>query len=148
MSFKGDCEATPGLVGAARPGLQALQAPDRARVSKRAGTQLTHSVDVDTALRATLPNAARWDYAVAQKSAQAEHVHWIEEHPASGGASISEMQAKLAWLKGWLPGTALLAYPRTVVWVASGRSSFTSRDPKIKALAQQGLQFAGGHLLV
>ena len=117
-------------------------------MSKRDSTVLTHGVDADTALRSTLPNAPRWDYAVAQKVAQGEHVYWIEVHPASGGASISEMQNKLAWLKRWLPGTPLLAYPRTVVWVAAGRSSFTSRDPKIRSLAQQGLQFAGGHLVL
>ena len=107
---------------------------------------MTHGIDLDGALSARLPNDARWDYGVARKVDGGEQVYWIEVHPASGGASLHEMQNKLTWLRRWLAGTALNAYPRELVWVASGKSAFTGRDPKIKALALQGLRFAGGHL--
>jgi hypothetical protein len=150
MSFKRDCDATPGLAGAAKPGLQALNAADRGRVSPGPGTKLTHGIDVDGALSASLPNDARWDYGVARKVgggvSGGEQVHWIVVHPVSGEASLQEMQNKLTWLRRWLAGTALNAYPRQLVWVASGKSAFTGRDPKVKALALQGLRFAGGHL--
>ena len=146
MSFKRDCDTTPGLAGAAKPGLQALNAADRARISPGPGTKLTHGIDLDGALSDRLPNDPRWDYGVARKVGEGEQVYWIEVHPASGGASLHEMQNKLTWLKHWLAGTALHAYPRELVWVASGKSAFTVRDPKIKALALQGLRFAGGPL--
>lgn len=146
MSFKSDCEATPGLAGTTQTGLKALRQPDRAHITKKRGTALTTSIDLDAALRDAMPNDPRWDYGIAQKSGDGEAVQWVEVHPASGGANLTEMQNKLAWLKRWMAGTPLTAYPREFIWVASGKSAFTTRDPKIKALAAQGLRFAGGHL--
>ena len=148
MSFASDCDALPELVDASKPGLQALNAQDLAHVSKRPTTTLTTSVDIDTAYRASQPNAARWDYGVAQKQNGKELIHWIEVHPAGGANSISHMQSKLRWLRDWLHGKPLAAYPRAVVWVASGKSAFNARDPKIRTLALAGLQFVGGHYAI
>ena len=144
MSFESDCEAVPELIAASRPGLQALNPRDRAHVRKRPKTVLTTGVDIDTALRTTQPNAARWDYGIAERWGRAEIVHWIEVHPASGGQNLAQMQSKLNWLRSWLHGKPLARYPRAVVWVATGRSGFNARDPRLKALAQAGLRFAGG----
>jgi len=148
MSFQSDCDAVAELAGASRRGLRALNALDAPHVSKGRFTRLTTSVNIDTALRASQPNAARWDYGVGQRSGDEEIVHWIEVHPASGGNCVSEMQHKLRWLRVWLHGKPLAEYQRRVVWVASGKCAFNSRDPKLKALAQMGLRFAGGHYTV
>jgi len=148
MSFKSDCDAVPALNGASKPGLQALKAGDAAHVSKRPGTVLTTSIDLDQALQPSLPNAARWDYGVGQRHGRAEIVHWIEVHPAGGGNNMSEMQNKLAWLQAWLSGKAMGSHEQRVVWVASGKSAFNARDPRLKALAQSGLRFVGGHYTV
>ena len=148
MSFLSDCDAVPELLGASKPGLQALNAQDVAHVSKQPTTVLTTGIDIDTALTASQPNAARWDYGVAQKQGGQEIVHWIEVHPASGGNSIAQMHSTLAWLKAWLHDKPLAAHPRAVIWVASGKSAFNARDPKLKALAQAGLRFAGGHYAI
>ena len=113
---------------------------------------MTTSIDLDLALQRSLPQAARWDYAVGQRMGRAEIVHWIEVHPASGGNNMTQMQNKLAWLQGWLQGwladKALGRHERRVVWVASGKCAFNARDPRLKALAQSGLRFVGGHSAV
>lgn len=109
---------------------------------------LTTSIDVDSALRTAQPTAARWDYGVGERRKQREVVHWIEVHPASGDATITQMKNKLQWLRGWLHGKALADIERQVVWVASGRSAFNARDPRLKALARAGLHFAGEHYVI
>lgn len=148
MSFASDCDAVPELAGASKRGLRALNAQDVAHVSKRRATKLSTSVDIDTACKASQPTAARWDYGVAQRQGTREIVHWIEVHPAGGGNNVSQMQNKLNWLRGWLHGKPLANYERQVVWVASGKSAFNARDPQLKALAQAGLRFAGGHYAI
>lgn len=148
MSFASDCNAVPALVGASLPGLQALKAADAAHISKRPSTVLTTSIDLDQALQPGLPNAARWDYGVGQQQGHAEIVHWIEVHPAGGGNNMTEMRNKLTWLQAWLSNKAVGRHERRVVWVASGKSAFNARDPRLKQLAQSGLQFVGGHCAV
>lgn len=143
MSFASDCDAIAELAGASRPGLHALNPPDRVHVAKRTQTVLTTGVDVDRALKTSQPAAARWDYGIAERHRGAEKVHWIEVHPASGLHCIAEVHGKLTWLKSWLHGKTLAAYPRAVVWVATGKSAFNARDPKLRALARAGLRFVG-----
>ena len=125
-----------------------MSAQAAAHVSKRRGTRLSTSIDIDTAFKPSQPTAARWDYGVGQRQGEREIVHWIEVHPASGGNSISQMQNKLNWLRGWLHGKPLSIYERQVVWVASGKRAFNARDPRFKALAQAGLRFAGGRYAI
>lgn len=146
MSFAADVAATPNLGGTLCKGLGALEATDKTHITVGPSVKLTGSVNVDLALKPSQPNAARWDYVVGQKRGKAEHLHWIEVHPASGGGNIGEMQAKLNWLKSWMDPALLGAYPRQVVWIASGRSAFNSRSPEIRKLASQGLIFVGNHL--
>ncbi len=145
MSFLSDCNAIAELAGASKLGLQALNAQDAAHLHKRPASVLTTSIDIDSALRPSQPNAARWDYGVGERRNQREIVHWIEVHPASGDANITQMSHKLQWLRGWLRGKALADIDRRVVWVASGKCAFNARDPRLKALASAGLHFAGGH---
>ena len=148
MSFLNDCDAIDELRGASKPGLQALNAQDAVHVHKLPDTVLTTSIDVDSALRPSQPNAARWDYGVGERRNQREIVHWIEVHPASGDANITQVARKLKWLRGWLHGKALADRERQVVWVASGKSAFNARDPRLKTLARAGLHFAGGHYAI
>lgn len=148
MSFASDCDGLPELLGASKRGLSALKAQDVAHVSKRRTTKLSTSIDIDNACKASQPMAARWDYGVAQRQGEREIVHWIEVHPAGGGNNISQMHNKLNWLRGWMQGKAIANYERQVVWVASGKSAFNARDPQLKALAQAGLRFAGGHYAI
>jgi hypothetical protein len=95
-----------------------------------------------------VPAAPRWDYAVCarQEGHDDLRIHWIELHPAGSGNNVAEVEAKARWLLAWLKGKPLDAYQRRLVWVASGKAAYTSRDPKLKAAAQRGIEFAGGHL--
>lgn len=146
MSFAADVAATPHLADALRTGLGALEAADRTHITVGASVKLIGSVNVDLALKQSQANAPRWDYVVGQKHDHTEFLNWVEVHPASGGGSIGEIQAKLSWLKAWMGSTLLGAYPKQVVWVASGRSAFNNRSPEIRKLANQGLVFTGNHL--
>jgi hypothetical protein len=141
--------ATPALAMAYRPGLRALKRADAAHVSAPHPIRLTGSVNLDDALTATLPNAARWDYAIGHHPRMGEEaILWVEIHAASGGNHLHEMDAKVIWLLGWLRADApAMSYtPRRIIWVASGRSSFGGNDPKLRALRNRGLEFVGGHL--
>ena len=145
MSFKADLVDALGD-GAFHKGLGALNPADSGHVSCARPRELVGSAHVDAALAATLPNAHRWDYLVGKTARNVITAHWIEVHPASSTKNIAEVERKLRWLSGWLHGNPLGQYPKDVVWVASGKSTYNMRSPAIKALAAKGCRFVGGHL--
>lgn len=146
MSFKNSVDGALGA-GVCKNGLGGLKATDANHVSVSSPRSLLGSADVDASKKAADPNGARWDYLIGLKRGSQDHACWVEVHPAGGGNNVTEVANKLAWLRALLHAEpALAAYPRDVVWVASGRSAFNARSPQIKALASQGCRFAGGHL--
>lgn len=145
MSFKAGVVQVLGN-GAFHKGLRALKPADAGHVSCGRPRELAGSADVDAALATAFPNAHRWDYVIGQSVGKSVHTHWIEVHPASSTGNIAEVERKLAWLSGWLQGNPLGQYPKVVVWVASGKSTYNTRSPAIKALAAKGCRFVGGHL--
>ncbi len=145
MTFQADVAQVLGA-GAFRKGLQAMKAADSGHVSVMRPMELLGSANVDQSLAAALPNAARWDYLVGRSQRRHHLAHWIEIHPAGGDANVREVMKKLAWLTGWLRGNPLAAYPRDIVWVASGKSAFNVRAPAVRTLAARGCRFVGGHL--
>jgi hypothetical protein len=146
MSFSSSVKATPHLEHSLKKGLGALTAADSAHITVGAAVKLLGSINLDASLREAQPNDARWDYLVGQKAGSREQLHWIEIHPASGTGNIGEMEAKLRWLAAWMRTTPLASYPKQIVWIASGKSAFNSRNPGLRALASRGLRFVGGHL--
>lgn len=146
MSFKKSVDEVLGH-GVCKRGLGGLKAADAAHVTVATPRALLGSADVDEARTAADPNGSRWDYLIGLRRGSQHHACWVEVHPASGCNNVTEIERKLDWLKAFLhEAPALAAYPRDVVWIASGRSSFNARSPQIKALASQGCRFAGGHL--
>ena len=145
MSFKA---VVMQSLGAAHfhKGLGALKQVDVGHISSDRPRELLGSADVDAALAAALPHAHRWDYVVGTGTGKAVTAHWIEVHPASSTKNMTEVERKLVWLSTWLRGNPLAQYPKDVVWVASGKSTFNTRSPAIKALAARGCRFVGGHL--
>ena len=131
---------------ALRKGLRAMRAADSTHVSALRPRELLGSANVDQALAEVMPNAARWDYLVGRSRGGHHQAHWIEIHPAGSDTNIGEVKRKLAWLTGWLRENPLAAYPRDIVWVASGKSAFNVRAPAVRALAARGCRFVGGHL--
>jgi len=56
---------------------------------------------------------------------------------------VKVVLAKLHWLQTWLEadGKLLTQFECDFVWVSSGATSFTSTAPKVKLIAQHGLQY-------
>ncbi len=103
MNFRRAVSETSEICDAWRPGLQALKAADRPRVTALNTRSLSGSVDLDGALVGKHPGANRWDYGIGSKrpGAGGEYVYWVEVHPASD-REVAAMLRKVSWLKGWL----------------------------------------------
>ncbi len=145
QSFRAAVEQCTPLRSHLRDGLKALRRRDRLRVRCVEPRRIVGSVDLDAAMRTTLPNAPRWDYGVGHASdAAGDCAHWIEVHPASA-REVDVVERKLIWLKQWLGDNvrALRGLPRRFVWVASGRTSLSPTSPDRKRLAQLGLVHVG-----
>jgi hypothetical protein len=157
MTFEEAVSGTPHLEAAYRRGLGALRRRDREKLGVARGAKVSGSIDLDSSLEETHPQSNRWDYGIAILPAkQRQQIIWIEVHPASSN-HVSEVLRKLSWLRGWLRSDAPLlnemteaerSSPRSVrgrfVWVASGGVSLAPSTPQRRAVAAQGLEFAGG----
>lgn len=146
MSISNAVEATPHLAGQWKPGLQALRAEDKPHIQPENPRALTGSVDVDSALMATEPNAHRWDFGIGYQHANRERecIYWVELHTASD-SEVNRVLDKLRWLRAWLRGDGhrLAAFEREFVWVSSGATTFTLNAPKQKQFAVLGLLHSG-----
>jgi hypothetical protein len=137
---------TKHLKDAWRPGLQALRAKDRPHIAPEDPQQLQGSVDVDSALSSSQPNANRWDFAIAYQHSnrKSEFIYWVEIHTA-GDKEVKVVLKKLAWLRRWLAndGKLLDQFECAFVWVSSGATTYTLDSPQRKRLAQLGLELKG-----
>jgi len=146
MTFRQAVEATPVLAGALQSGLGAVRAAHKERILAEDTRRIQGSVDIDSALKSTHPNDARWDYAVGHRhrNGQVDTVYWIEVHPANS-REVKAVLSKLQWLRSWLKGSAprLGGMPKEFIWISSGKTSFTLTSPQQKQLALQGLRHVG-----
>ncbi len=153
MDFKEAVETTPNLKGKWRVGLNALRAEDKQHVSfeQTNSEHLRGSVDVDTALLESEPNANRWDFAIGYKhhNRREEFVYWVETHTGSD-SEIKVVLRKLNWLLKWLrkDGKELAGFDRQFVWVPSGATSFSKGSTQVRQLAEKGLYYSGSKLRV
>jgi hypothetical protein len=145
MTFSQAVNRTPSVQGHLKPGVKALSRVDRRRVACD-GRRLRGSVDIDAALRVSLPNDARWDYAVGVQKGGNDHVVWIEVHPASSH-HVDEVLSKARWLLRWLAASApvINGLPRRFCWIATGTVSFSRGSPQARRLAGMGLRFPVKH---
>ncbi len=145
MIFQDAVTRTRGLEDAYRAGLQALKKAHRARIDCATPESLAGSVDLDSALASSHPDAARWDYGVGLRDGRGrETVTWLEVHPATSRGA-EEVCRKHRWLTQWLDVSAplLKKMPRQFVWVASGNVHIPLNSPHRRRLAAQGIRFAG-----
>lgn len=138
-TFKNVVEATPDISSGYRGGLQALgtnskkiNAPDMRLVGG--------SVDIDGCTKNLYPEEPRWDYAFDYNG----EVFYVEVHPACE-CNISEMEAKLKWLKNWLKTKAPEIEKRTATrcpycWVHSGGMRIPQTGSSYRRLAKLGLR--------
>jgi len=150
MRFKDAVARSNDVRNAFQPGLQALSATDRDKMSCANTRKISGSLNLDAAVELLYPNAARWDYGIGIKKTEAkDKAIWLEVHPADAN-QVQKMIDKLAWLKKWLNNSAqnLMGITESgspYVWVASGRVSFQKTSPQTKKLALAGITFPREH---
>ena len=151
MTFRQAVGQTPRLKGTWKAGLGALRAEDKPHIKPEDPKRLRGSVDVDTALQQSEPNAHRWDFAIAYQHTNRtnEFIYWVETHTGSDN-QISTVLDKLAWLKKWFRagGRTLAKFAREIVWVASGPTTFTKGATQVKILATKGVRYSGSVLRI
>ena len=149
MKFRRAVEGTPDVANAYRPGLQAVPPVDRRRMTCSKAAKLAGSINLDEAVKALYPNAARWDYGIGLSlSRQDDRVIWVEVHPAVT-SNVKDMIRKLDWLRNWLRTSAPKI--RTLGenqfhWIASGRVDILRNSPQTRVLAQSGIRFPTRHV--
>lgn len=139
-AFRAAIAATPDVADKWQTGKQAM-GPDSPRVVLADNRKCDGSLDIDSALLAAQPNAARWDYALMY----ADRVVYIEVHPAASGTNINEVLAKVRWLRQWLANQAralhaLPRHPSPFVWIASGSTDLRPSGAQRLALAEAGIK--------
>jgi hypothetical protein len=151
VTFRQAVESTPNLEGEWKAGLGALRAEDKPHIQPEDTRRLAGSVDVDTPLTPSQPNANRWDFGIGYQHVNRteEFIYWVETHTGSDG-QISVVLRKLDWLKTWLraDGKSLAVFEREFVWVPSGATSFTKGATQVKILASKGLRYSGAVLKI
>ena len=124
-----------------RYGLQAL-GNDSNKVHLANTRSLVGSVALDNALRATYPNAPRWDYGVGIKKSARDSAVWIELHPAST-SDVATFLNKLDWLRNWLKNRAPKLHELTASqsfhWVATGGVHIRQGSRQARQLHMAGL---------
>lgn len=143
MTFREAVEATPSVSTQFRRGLQALPNGHAACIRYRNARKLAGSLNLDVALQMTHPNASRWDYGIGFDGGEGEVAIWVEVHPASS-TGISDMLAKLNWLKNWLETEAAALRGLThgqYHWISTDATiAITPNSQHAKRLALAGLR--------
>jgi hypothetical protein len=144
--FQQAVEATPGLAGAYKPGIQALEPADRQRIADK---ELARgSIFLDGALKKAQPNANRWDYAIGMDDTKSEMILWLEVHHAASGQADLVIK-KLEWLKGWLSqgSSGLGGMRRKFVWLLSNvETNPNDRNRRNRLAEKHGLIRRQGQL--
>ncbi|MBF0178640.1 MAG: hypothetical protein HQM03_01300 [Magnetococcales bacterium] len=152
MPFQRDVNAVPELKGHYKSGLQALLKHDRQHITCNNPTSLSGSVNIDSALLPSQPNAARWDYLVGVgHAAGKEELIWIEIHPAAHIRNIDEVCNKSQWLDQWIKKTPFEkggTYEQQRIWIPTDKVIFTSRSKECKKLSEHGVKLKRGNAIL
>ena len=150
MSFKAAVQAAPAPVNDAwQPGKRALSNVHRSRVECADPQRITGSIALDAVLArdADHANAQRWDYGLGYRPRNGnERAIWVEVHPAST-SNVSEVIAKLRWLRAWLRDEAHNLDSLTVadedglpfVWIATAGVHIVPNSPQARKLSSEGI---------
>jgi len=137
MSYRDAVENTPSIANCFQLGLRALGG-NSMYVSVANTREINGSVDLDTCLRDSYPDANRWDYTFGYGGRS----YYLEVHPASTN-EVDTVIRKLTWLKGWLnaEGVRLQALnaPQPYNWVASGKVTIPPGSTYHRRLNAAGL---------
>lgn len=122
------------------PGLQALEARNRARIRCRNSRALDGSINLDASLQIAWPHAARWDYGIGLAEDDLS-VIWVEVHPAET-SEVSAILQKLAWLQQVLSQAPEMLREKSgrFCWVASGRINIPKHTHQYRRLRQTRIE--------
>lgn len=144
MRFVDAVRATRELSERYRLGVQALTEADRNHLEYEDSRRLTGSVNLEEALRPSLPHDPIWDYGIGWRTSEAsECAVWVEVHPASS-SHVGCVIGKVDWLKKWLRTSApelKSITRREYVWIASGRVALQRGSRQAHQLAMAGVSF-------
>jgi hypothetical protein len=151
MTFKQAVERTAHLENSWRGGLQALRAQDARHIEAENTRHFRGSIDLDTAWQPLDPQGHRWDFGISYQHTdrEKEFVYWVETHTAND-SEVDRVIHKAKWLLAWFQrgGRLLNAFEREILWISSGRTSFTLTAPQRKQMAAAGLKQIGPTLRV
>jgi hypothetical protein len=134
------------IPGACKPGKQACKKSDRHKIGCSGGVSVSHSVDLDEAMKTIDSNEHRWDYGLALQHGQKEGIVWVEIHSACT-SEVECVIAKKRWLTGWLITHANDIWQamgfrldgRNCYWIASGRYNIPRHTRQYRLLAKEQL---------
>lgn len=121
--------------------LGAVKSVDKDLVSVGTRKDFGDSLDLDGSLRATHPQAPRWDYLLGHTPSGT--LVGVEPHPATNAEIEVVIQKRVAartQLRGQLKPEVNVA---RWLWVASGKSDFLPHEKKVLYLAENGIAFVG-----
>lgn len=126
------------------PGKQALTSVAQTAV-RESKVRIADSLDLDGATKPLHPDKHRWDYLLGTNHSE-RPILAVEVHPAR--SSEVDVLIKKKRNAETVLASELTADHRVRrwLWLASGRSSFTSTGPEARRLAAAGIRFVGGCL--
>ena len=122
-----------------QPGLQVVSAAEgKGQVAGKDPSQLLGGAFIDEDCKAAPVGSGkhRWDYVLGYQRSDEAIAHFVEVHPAHSHG-VTEVEAKLAWLRDYLEQKAqaeLNALKREYHWVASGKIDIPKHVPQYKML--------------
>jgi len=135
-----NCVQTLGLQNDLKAGLLAMgNYSNKVKIKKP--KLASHSIDLDSALKNSLPRDPRWDYGVGVQDGNNHEIVWIEVHHASS-SEVSTVLEKLKWLQDLLRSSGMgrnpcNSVPNSFYWVAISGVHIDSQ--KRRLLAAKGL---------
>lgn len=127
-----------------KAGLAAVLAIDHPLIPPNQRQRVSDSLDLDDAMRPTLPNANRWDYLLGILDTGA--IVALEPHSATDHevrVLIAKKREAIAFLAAHLnPGSSVARW----IWITHGRVGFNRMDRAIRQLDQAGIHFQGRQL--
>ena len=129
------------LLGHVYDGIQALKKSHRGTIEGPVRDIVVDSIDLDSALQESYPNAPRWDYLVGLDDPR--HVIAIEPHSArSDQVSVVIEKKKHAMLQLSTHLGAGVSV-RAWYWIASGTTQFNALERERLRLVKHGITFVG-----
>jgi hypothetical protein len=127
-----------------KAGLGAVLGVDRPLIPPVQSQRVSDSIDLDGAMRPTLPNANRWDYLLGILDTGA--IVALEPHSATDHevkVLIAKKREAIIFLALHLnPGSSVARW----IWITHGRVGFNRMDRAIRQLDQAGIDFQGKRL--